>query len=215
MSVTVSPAFLWHVERGESQRAELWDAITEQQLVDWEGEWMPELFKALQRLRRARVPRKSWPQSRHWDWRRKTAALQGMLAHPGFSLICDGVTQGMMIVDLTTKRCRLEAQKGKNLVYVEYLENAPWNRKELLFDPPRYRGVGSILMRAAIELSRKKEGFKGRVGLHALPQSNDFYANTCSMSDLGVDADPHYNPMHYFEMTAEQSEAFIARGKKS
>ena len=72
MSVTASPVFLWNVERGEAEAAELWDAITEQQLADWEAEWIPELFKALQRLRRAGVPRQAWPQSRHWDWRKKT-----------------------------------------------------------------------------------------------------------------------------------------------
>lgn len=214
MSHMVSPAFLLNVERTQREPAELWDAITEQQLADWEAEWQPELFKAMQRLHRAGVPRQFWPQSRHWNWRLKTESLQGMLAHPGYSVMCAGVTQGMMILDTTTKRCRIVAQKGKNLVYVEYVENAPWNRKELLFDPPRYRGVGTLLIRAAIETSRS-EGFKGRIGLHSLPQANDFYANKCGMSDLGADSDPDYKSMHYFEMTSEQSEDFIARGTKS
>ncbi len=92
---------------------------------------------------------------------------------------------------------------------MEYLENAPWNRKELLFDPPRYRGVGTILIGAAIDLS-KSEGFKGRLGLHSLPQSNRFYANTCGMTDMGVDAS--YQNLSYFEMTPEQAEAFIEKG---
>lgn len=214
MSVTVSPVVLLNVERGDAEAAELWDAITEQQLADWEAESVPELIKAVQRLHRAGVPRRSWPQNRHWDWRRKTAALTGMLAHPSFSIVCGGVTQGMMIVDNTTKRCRIESQAGKNLVYVEYVENAPRNRRELLFDPPRYRGVGSVLIRAAIEAS-KHEGFKGRIGLHSLPQANAFYANTCGMTDLGADPDPPYTPMHYFEMTPEQAEAFVAKGGKS
>lgn len=213
MSVEISTAYLLSVERGELEPAELWDAIGEQQLTDWEAEWVPELFKALQRLRRVGVPRRFWPQSRHWDWRRKTESLQGLLAHPGFSLMCAGMTQGMMLIDVVSKRCRLKSQQGKNLVYVEYLENAPWNRKELLFDPPRYRGVGVLLMRAAIE-SSLEAGFKGRIGLHSLPQSNRFYANTCGMTDMGADADPQYHPMHYFEMTPEQAEVFIARGKR-
>jgi hypothetical protein len=122
--------------------------------------------------------------------------------------VCNGVTQGMMIVDTTMHRCRIEIQKGKDLVYVEYVENAPWNRPELA-DLPRYRGIGSILIRAAIALSIEEE-FKGRIGLHALPQSNGFYANTCGMTDLGIDAD--YHDLRYFEMSPEQAEAFIARG---
>jgi hypothetical protein len=212
MTVTISSVFLLNVASGEAEAAEVLDAITEKQLADWEGEWLPELFSALRRLNRAGVERKHWPQSRHWDWRKKTAGLQGILANPGFSVVCRGLTQGMMLVDTTTKRCRLEAQKGKNLVYASFVENAPWNRKELLFDPPRYRGVGTVLIRAAIELSREEE-FKGRIGLHSLPQSNGFYANVCGMTDLGPDQD--YQGLRYFEMTPEQAKTFMVKGGNS
>ena len=88
----------------------------------------------------------NWPQSRHWDWRRKVAALQGMLANPGFSIICDGLTQGMMIVDTVRRQCRVESQKGQHLVYVGFVENAPWNRAELL-------GADSTVIAPRIPLS--------------------------------------------------------------
>ena len=191
MTVIMTPIALLNVESGQAEDAELWDAITEQQLADWEGEWLPELFKSVQKMKRAGVERELWPQSRHWDWRSKTASLQGMLARQGFSVVCDGVTQGMMIVDTTTKRCR----------------------QELLNDSPKYRGIGSVLIRTVIELSKKEE-FKGRIGLHSLPQSNSFYANSCGMTDLGADPNPVYAPMRYFEMTEGQAEAFIEKGRK-
>lgn len=210
MTTTIIRVHLFNVERGEPEEAELRDAITERQLADWEGEWLPELFKAMQRLRRARVERRHWPQSRHWNWRKKTEEFQGMLAWSGFSIVCDGLTQGMMFVDTTMKRCRIDSQRGKHLVYVEYVENAPWNRKEL-FDPPRYRGVGSLLIRAAVALSEDLE-LHGRIGLHSLPQANGFYANKCGMTDLG--ADPGYHDLRYFEMTSEQARTFIAKGEK-
>ncbi len=206
--MTVTPIYLLDVVQDAPAPAELLDAITEQQLADWETEWVPELFKAMQRLRRSGIERKLWPESRDWDWRRKAAVLQGMLAYPGFSVVCEGVTQGMMILDTTMKRCRIEEQRGRSLVYVEFIENAPWNRREL-FDPPRYRGVGSVLIRAAVVLSQHEE-FRGRIGLHSLPQANGFYANTCGMTDLGQD--PNYQNLRYFEMTPEQAEAFIAKG---
>ena len=209
MTISVSPAFLFDVARGVAVEAELLDCITESQLADWEGEWVPELLSALQRLRRAQVDRRQWPQSRHWDWRRKTQAMQSLLATPGFCVMCGGITQGMMFVDRAMHRCRLLDQTGQHLVYVEFLENAPWNRKELLFDPPRYRGVGSLLIRAAIELSRE-EGFKGRIGLHSLPQADNWYAKTCGMTDLGIDQNKE--GLRYFEMTAAQAETFIAKG---
>jgi hypothetical protein len=210
MTATVTPIHLFNAERGEPEAAELWDAITEQQLVDWEGEWVPELFNALRRLKRAGVERRHWPKNRHWNWRKKTECLQGMLAYQGFSIVCGGITQGMMVANTTTKRCRIDSQKDKHLVYVEFIENAPWNRKEL-FDQPRYRGIGSVLMRAAITLSQE-EDFKGRIGLHSLPQANSFYANTCGMTDLGID--PNYEGLRYFEMTPEQAVAFIMKGNQ-
>lgn len=210
MTITISPAFLFDPGKGEAVAAEVWDGITETQLADWEGEWVPELFKAVQRLHRAGVDRQRWPQSRHWDWRNKARVMHGMLATPGFSVMCGGITQGMMFVDRSMHRCQLPEQRGQHLVYVEFLENAPWNRKELLFDPPRYRGVGSLLMRAAIELSIE-EGFKGRLGLHSLPQANEWYANSCGMTDLGID--PNKEGLRYFEMTAALAEAFISKGK--
>ena len=113
-----------------------------------------------------------------------------------------------MFADLVSKRCRLPEQKGRHLVYVDFVENAPWNRPELR-NPPLYRGVGTILIRAAIELSKSEE-FKGRIGLHSLPQANAFYANTIGMTDLGQDRD--YQGLRYFEMTAEHAEAFIKKG---
>jgi hypothetical protein len=209
MTVDISPVFLLDAETSSIQEAELWDIIAEKQLEDWEGEWLPELFKFLQKMRRAGIERRHWPQSRHWDWRAKTESLQGMLAQPGFAIVCNGMTQGMMIADTTTKRCKIHNQKGKNLVYVDYIENAPWNRPEFTNNDPKYRGVGSILIRAAIALSEEL-GFKGRIGLHSLPQANGFYANTCGMSDLGIDSD--YQDLRYFEMTSAQAEAFIAKG---
>ena len=209
MTATVTKVHLLNVARGVPEAAELWHNITERQLTDWEGEWVPELFMAMQRLRRAGIERRHWPQSRHWDWRKKIAMLQGMLANPGFSILCDNLTQGMMIVDTAKHRSRIDAQKAQHLVYVLFIENAPWNRPELS-DSPRYRGVGSILIRAAVALSEELE-FHGRIGLYSLPQANDFYANTCGMTDLG--ADPDHEGLRYFEMTPEQAQAFIEKGR--
>lgn len=209
MTVIVSPIWLTDVANNIAQKAELWDAVTEKNLIDWELEWVPELLAATQRLHQANIERRLWPQSRHWDWRRKADVFKRMLGNSGFSIVCSEVTQGMMFVDTSSSRCRIASQKGLDLVYVEFLENAPWNRRELLFNPPRYRGIGTVLIRAAIELS-KAEGFKGRIGLHSLPQANNFYANTCGMEDLGID-DTHED-LRYFEMTPECAEAFVAKG---
>lgn len=208
MTHDVSQVFLYDPARSTAVEAELWDAITNQQLADWEGEWVPALFEGLRRIKRAGVDYAQWPQSRHWDWRAKTQGIRQTLSKQGFSLMCDGVTQGLMSVDLM-RRARLPEQDGQHLVYVDFVETAPWNRQELLVDSPRYQGVGSVLIRAAIELSKEEE-FQGRIGLHSLPQANGFYANVCGMTDLGPDT--NYQNLRYFEMTPEAAMALCAKG---
>lgn len=205
----VTPIALTHFETKELREAELWDMITDQNLADWEAKWTPELFKLLEALHDQGIERSLWPQSRHWDWRAKTKAIESRLDQQCFSIVCEGMTQAMMITELT-KRGRLESQKADHLVYVDFIEAAPWNRRDILGEPPRFSGCGSILIRAAIEYS-KLEGFKGRIGLHSLPQANAFYANKVGMTDLGQDLD--YQNLRYFEMTPEQAEAFIKEGK--
>ena len=162
--------------------------------------------EGIRRLEATGMPRSEWPQDAHWDWRRKLNGPQ-LLANAGFSIVCDGVTQGMMILDTATKRCRIEEQKNLHLVYIRYLQSAPWNRRSIS-ERPRYRGIGSTLIRAATELSEAME-FKGRIGLHSLPQAEGFYTRICGMTDL--EPDPEFQNLRYFEMTPQQARAFIDR----
>lgn len=208
MTQDVSPVFLLDVANDSMVEAELWDSITERHVEDWETEWVPELFKAIQRLRRAGIEIAEWPESRDWNWRTKAAHFKGMLGRQGFAIMCEGVTQGMMFVDLT-RRARHPDHEGQHLVYVDFLEAAPWNRPGLVADKAKYRGVGSLLILAAVMLSKEEE-FHGRIGLHSLPQANGFYANHCGMHDLGQDAD--YGKLRYFEMTSTNAAAFLEKG---
>jgi hypothetical protein len=89
-----------------------------------------------------------------------------------------------------------------HLVYIEYLEAAPWNRGT----DQELKGIGTVLMAAAIQLSIN-EGNHGRIGLHSLPQADTFYKDRCGMIDIGPDF--FYNteyPLRYFEMTEKQSQ---------
>lgn len=205
MTVEVSTIYLLDVATGESVEGDLRDAIEDAQLIDWQTKWQPALIAVLQKLARKGVPPGQWPQSWHWDWRQKTARVQGLLAFRGFSVVVQGETQGLAQVDLT-KSAREPSQAGKSLVYLDYLEVAPWNRPEL-GRPARLRGIGTSLLSAVVALSGE-EGFKGRIGLHSLPQADDFYRR-CGMTDLGPD--PAYQNLRYFEMTAEQARAFLEK----
>ena len=207
---SVVPVQLYDVARDAAVDAERWSTIGEKNLADWEAEWIPALHVQLKVLHQSGVNRSLWPQSRKWDWRDKQAAIELSLANQSFAIVAQGTTQAMMIVDLT-KRARLQSQLLQHLVYVDFLEVAPWNRHDLQGGTPCFTGAGSILIGTAIEFSRL-QGFKGRVGLHSLPQSNSFYANACGMEDLG--ADPNYANLRYFEMTPDAAERFMKKGKE-
>ena len=204
MTSEVSAVFLREVSSGNAVQAELWDTIQPQHLADWTQQWQPALSAALGKLVTRGVPMTQWPQNWHWNWDRKVRYVSGLLGARTFCVVAQGVTQGLMSVDLT-KSARLESQRGKPLVYIDYLEAAPWNRPDL-FGTARFRGVGSVLTTAAVNLSRE-EGFKGRVGLHSLPQADEFYRRVCGMSDLNEDSG--YQNLRYFEMTPEQARVFL------
>ncbi len=56
--------------------------------------------------------------------------------------------------------CRLPEQEGKALVYVDYVEVAPWNLKPLtnaLGQKPRYNAIGSRLIEAAVLRSKEED----------------------------------------------------------
>ena len=195
--------YLQRIDDGEFVEAMICDEITDRDLKRWEETWVPAMLGAVERNIRENLPREKWPQDLHWNWRKKVISLRQLLGLQGFSVIREDELEGLMIVNLT-KQARLPAQRGKPIAYVDYLSTAPWNRREI--DPnPRYRGVGRAAVLAAVKLSRAEE-FKGRVGLHSLPQSEQFYERKCGMT--AVERDPKKQNLMYFEMTEEQATAF-------
>lgn len=141
------------------------------------------------------------PEHSHWDWRNKVGAVRsGRLRLT--ALVTSAGLQGLLAVRRTPR----PGQFGPDpVVYVDYLEVAPWNLKgpEQL---PRLVGVGSTLLADAVRLSLEL-GLAGRVGLHSLPQAESFYAR-CRMTRLGCDAD--YYGLTYFEYTDDEAAAWLA-----
>jgi hypothetical protein len=187
--------------------AELFDDITEDHLAMWRTTWVPRVAEAVARLQQRQVPLDKWPQDLHWDWDSKTEWSRGRLALQRYSLVCEGNLQGLMLLSVTPF-ARLQSQFGKHLAYIEFVSTAPWNRP-VLTDSRVFRGVGVTLVRAAVEVS-KAESFRGRLGLHSLPQADRFYAEVCGMTRLGPD--PAHEGLIYFEMTETQAAAFCRTG---
>lgn len=191
MSVTISEIYLKEVSSGRLVRAELYDSIQQRHLDHHEQLWKP-------------VTTTLNEQQGHWDWQKKWTHFSTQLSFQSFAIECSGETQGLMIVN-TIMRCQLPRQANKHLVYVEYLEAAPWNRQSVT-STPRYKLVGTVMIAAAIQLSID-EGNQGRIGLHSLPQADTFYRNQCGMTDL--DRDASKQNLVYFEMTEAQAVQYM------
>jgi hypothetical protein len=199
---------LWNPAANTFTAAELWDAITDVQVSDWEKLWKPGAQDLRRQIRELDLDPDAKVVTSYWNWDEKAEAIDGLLSSAAFSVVAEGVTQGMMILDYLPS-CQLPEQKGKPLVYVSYVEVAPWNQTPVASIVPRFTGVGSLLMRAAIEASRANE-FAGRVGLHSLQRSESWYRDKCGMTDLGQQR----HGLRYFEMTPEQADAFTAPGEE-
>jgi hypothetical protein len=141
----------------------------------------------------------------HWDWRNKRSLVASgscrLAAVEG-----EGQTQGLMAVSGRTRPSRLPPP-GRPVLYVDYLEVAPWNLRSAV-PGPRFAGVGRALLAAAVRLSAQV-GSGGRVGLHSLPQAGEFYRAGCGMTWVGPD--PGYHGLVYFEYTDEQAAEFLRR----
>ena len=71
-----------------------------------------------------------------------------------------------------TVRC--PSAPRSDLVYVSFLEVAPWNRVDA--NPRHTRGLGPALIRIACDASLQR-GFGGRLGLHSTALAERFYEN--------------------------------------
>jgi hypothetical protein len=113
------------------------------------------------------------------------------------------MTQGLMLIDVLKKRCQIQSQLRRRLVYVSALATAPWNRAAIN-NPPTYKGVGSNLIHFAIARSCEL-GYQGRIGLHALPGALGFYRKLkIGLLDCGSDPDESDN-LVYFETLRRDS----------
>jgi hypothetical protein len=206
MSEQLGRFILLNRHSGQFEDATLHRPIGRKHVRDFQTLWRPAFKKRLATIRSREEFAEAQMQDSHWEWPQKAAAMGARLDYDTFAVEAGGVTQGLMIVSLT-ERGRAPGQENDHLIYVELIAAAPWNRKGFT-DRPKYKGVGRLLLAAAVSLSVDQE-FGGRVGLHALPQSATWYRQVCGMTDLGPDE--AHQRLHYFEMTETQARAFVGR----
>lgn len=193
---------------GQSVEAELVDSLAPEDLMVLEAVWTPERSRILLEITRAGLPHAERPQSLNWNWRAKAHHLR-LAQASGYAVVCDEEWQGAMLTKSGTYFARLGEGRGKPLVYIDFLEVAPWNWTiPGIGQRRRYGLIGPHLFERAVRQSWD-EGFEGRVGLHALPQSEPFYGAACGMTPLG--ADEEHENLTYFELSRENAERILER----
>lgn len=196
---------------GEPVEGELFDEVTVEHFLEAQRDWRPIVVDAARRLVQAGAAQEAIPRHWHWDWSSKEPELR-VLAYCFTGITYEGRMQGLLKLETAGHAGRLPAQKGKPLVYVDYLETAPWNIKLIasaLGSKPKLGAVGTRLIEAAVRKSLA-EGFKGRLGLHSLPTSEKFYVDLCGMTAVGRDQTKQN--LLWCEFTPEQAERFLAGG---
>ena len=187
----------------------LHDDLSTDVLLDIEEQWAPSRHGLRRRLRALRVAREKWPQSLHWDWGRK--GLQLALGDPDdfrVMAIRRQRTWEAAMVTLCKNQVTLSPpDAGKPLVYIDYLEVAPWNWTVDKCQARKFKAAGAVLLRAAVEQSFAK-GWAGRVGLHALPQAAPFYT---SQGLQFVKHDSSKQNLPYYELSAAEALTRLGR----
>jgi hypothetical protein len=206
MSEPLGTFLLLNRHTGQFEDASLHRPIGKKHVRDFQTLWRPAFKQRLATIATQEGVAAAQLQDFHWKWPEKAAATEVRADFESFAVEAWGVTQGLMLVSLNA-RARAAGQQNAHLVYVELVATAPWNR-EGLTERPKYKGIGRLLLAAAVSLSVNQE-FGGRVGLHALPQSESWYGQICGMTDLGLDAT--HQGLRYFEMTEAQAKAFVGR----
>lgn len=193
---------------GDFLAAALLEGLKPCDLIIVEREWSPVRSDLVQKLLAADVDRRKWPQSLHWDWSLKSPALK-QLESTGFGVVFEKKWQGVMMTQTASYFAKLKADRGKPLLYIDFLEIAPWNWVvHEINHPGLFKTIGSQLFWRAI-LQSQDEGFDGRVGLHSLSRAEDFYRK-CGMVEVGHD--PAKQNLMYFELTQEGAEKFLIDG---
>jgi hypothetical protein len=180
--------------------AELIIGVTTDEVDEAVAIWSP-----YRRERETQTGRRS--QHAHWDWSRKARAISAAPNYVIAGLTIDDEMQALLLWEDEFVTGRHPDQLGRPLVYVHFVSSAPWNDRDIV-EAPKYKGSGTLLIRAAVERSIEL-GYKGRLGLHALPQAESFYRDRCKMADLDVDTTGPHKGLRCFEFTSELSDKFI------
>jgi len=190
---------------GRFEPAGLFEGIDESNLRSYEQDWKIAFETRLPGDATTAERLAANAQDARWDWRRLAEIRGNPLLYQMYAIECAARTQGIMLVKKGGSFSRHPDHPKADLIYVDRLATAPWNRRGFVGEPI-YRGVGQVLLSAAVNLAYE-EDLDGRIGLHSLSGADAFYRDVIGMTDFGPD-DENYG-MRYFEMSSAQARVFL------
>jgi len=207
------PTTLLQMDTGQKVPATLEDEVSLLELLDAEAAWSPHRIAMIRSLITSGRNPPDVAESLHWNWANKVArlgpgSLGGLSPYRAFG-VESNQWQGVLLANSMGHLTKV-GTKGLDLAYVELIETAPWNWDIAGLQNGLFRGVGIQLMESVVRWSRSLK-LEGRVGLHSLQQSENFYRKRCGMTDLGPD--PGYGNLRYFEMTEDQARVLLKEKK--
>lgn len=139
----------------------------------------------------------------HWDWEAIANQAQIGFRRKTFYLTHQHEVQGALHALFPKQSISLPTS---NLVYVDFIAVAPWNRRHFQ-QMPLFKAVGSALMVHTCNCSFS-EGYDGVIGLHSLIQAEPFYQN---IGMNGLFNDPQKNNMKYFELPPLEARELVSQ----
>ena len=201
MTRTSYDIFLLEVASDSLVPAKLFEGLSPKNIDDHQNIWVPQLQSHNQNLTRLGL-KTGFAQDAHWSWSNKVNHTSGQMGFKHFAIEVNGSTEGLMMIRLIASRSRIDPPK--ELVYIDYLSVAPWNRATIQ-KPQRYKLIGTVLFYAAVQVSQS-EDMNGRVGLHSLPDANSWYTKI-GMQDFGPDMS--VQNLNYFELSEVRAQEML------
>lgn len=135
----------------------------------------------------------------HWDWLTKSY-VYSTVEYEWFFLFAENQPQGACVI-YHPKQSSLHSGK---IFYIEFVAAAPWNRTNP-FKPKAFKGVGTTLIRCALDYAVNKLGLSQGFSLHSLPQACEYYEKIGMLKDKNNNKDG----LEYFEMPKDHAQKML------
>lgn len=135
----------------------------------------------------------------NWEWQKKSMLLKTD-EYVWFFLKAEGVPQAACLIH-HPKHSQIDQS---DIFYIEFIAVAPWNRDNP-YKGRRFRGLGRILVDAALDHSVNTLGLVHGFSLHSLPKAEPFYKALGMQPFPAADKDT----LAYYEMPRETAKGLL------